>query len=94
MSRLNRSVIPVWAAAIVGAVLVGVFAGSGFLTWIPVVLGALILLTAAIQLALQRKEGFVTRMVASLVGALVVLVVASAVLVALHPGVPLVPGLD
>jgi hypothetical protein len=48
---------------------------------LPIVLAGCVLLTFAIQLALQRKEGLVTRMMASLGGALVILAVATAVLV-------------
>jgi hypothetical protein len=80
-----RSVIPVWVIALVGAVLVGVFAPrssgvDGPLTWLPIVLAGSVLVTMAIQLALQRKEGLVTRMMASLGGALVICAVASGIL--------------
>jgi len=75
-----RSVIPVWVLALLGAVAVGVFAASRSLTWIPIVLAASVLLTMAIQLALQRKEGLVTRMMASLGGALVICAVATGIL--------------
>jgi hypothetical protein len=75
----------VWVAAAAGAVLVGIFADTTYLTWIPVVLGACVLLTFAIQLGLQRKEGFVTRVMASIGGALVILAVTTGVLAVLHP---------
>jgi len=75
-----RSVIPVWVLALLGAVAVGAFAASLSLTWIPIVLAASVLLTMAIQLALQRKEGLVTRMMASLGGALVICAVATGIL--------------
>lgn len=80
-----RSVIPVWVIAVVGAALVGVFAprssaAGGPLTWLPIVLAGSVLVTMAIQLALQRKEGLVTRMMASLGGALVICAVASGIL--------------
>ena len=80
-----RSVIPVWVIALVGAVVVGVLSprGSGMggpLTWLPIVLAASVLVTMAIQLALQRKEGLVVRMMASLGGALVICAVASGIL--------------
>ena len=76
-----RSVIPVWVAALLGAIAVGVFALPGTLTCIPVVMAGAVLLTFAIQLSLARKEGLVERIMASLGGALVVLVVATGVLV-------------
>jgi len=75
-----RSVVPVWVVALLGVVAVAVFAASRSLTWIPIVLAASVLLTMAIQLALQRKEGLVTRMMASLGGALVICAVATGIL--------------
>ena len=75
-----RSVIPVWVVALLGAVVVGVFAASSSLTWLPIVLAGSVLVTMAIQLALQRKEGLVIRMMASLGGALVICAVASGIL--------------
>lgn len=79
------SVPPVWAAAALGAVLVAVFAGDAVLTWIPVVAAVSVLLTFVTQLALQQREGLVARIAASLGGILVILAVATAVLVLLHP---------
>ena len=80
-----RSVVPVWVVALVGVIAVGVFAphesGAGAsLTWLPIVLAGSVLVTMAIQLALQRKEGLVTRMMASLGGALVICAVATGIL--------------
>ena len=86
MSWRSRSVPPVWLAALVGAVLVVLFAGDAFLTWIPVVAAVSILLTFVVQLSLQRKEGLVNRIIASLGGVLVILAVTTVVLVLLHPG--------
>lgn len=76
-----RSVIPVWVVALVGVVVVAVFAASASLTWLPIVLAGSVLVTMAIQLALQRKEGLVIRMMASLGGALVICAVATGILV-------------
>ena len=75
-----------WLAALAGAILVGVFAGERFLTWIPVVAAAVLLLTFVIQLSLQRKEGLVNRIIASVGGVLVILGVTTVVLILLHPG--------
>jgi hypothetical protein len=75
----------VWLAALAGAILVGIFAGEQFLTWIPVVAAAVLLLTFAIQLSLQRKEGLVNRIIASVGGVLVILGVTTVVLSLLHP---------
>lgn len=75
-----RSVIPVWAAALIGAVAVGIAAPDSAFVWLPVVMAGAILLTFLIQLGLSRKEGLVSRIVASLAGALVILVAATFVL--------------
>src|SRR6478736_5122912 len=71
------SVIPVWVAALVGAIVVGIAAPGSAFVWLPVVMAAAILLTFVIQLGLSRKEGLVSRIVASLAGALLILVVAT-----------------
>ncbi len=80
-----RSVVPVWVVALAGAIAVAVLAPaetrtSVSLTWLPIVLAGSVLITFAIQLALQRKEGLVIRMMASLGGALVICAVATGIL--------------
>ena len=85
MARLIASVVPVWVLAVAGAVAVAVLAAPA-LTWLPIVLAVCVLLTFAVQLAVARKEGLVTRMIASIGGALVVVVVATAVLAIAHVG--------
>lgn len=74
-----------WIAALAGAILVAAFAGDRFLTWIPVVAAAVLLLTFVIQLSLQRKEGLVNRIIASVGGVLVILGVTTVALILLHP---------
>ena len=69
-----------WLAVVVGAVLVGVFAAGAAFTWLPVVMAGAILATFTIQLALQRKEGLVSRVAASVGGAVVLLAVATGIL--------------
>ena len=85
MPARSRSVPPIWLAALAGAVLVGVFAGRDFLTWLPVVAAGSVLLTFAVQISLRRKEGLVDRIIASLGGMVVILAIATGVLVLLHP---------
>lgn len=75
-----------WLAALAGAAVVGVLAGDAFLTWIPVVAAVTVLLTFVIQLSLQRKEGLVNRIIASLGGSIAILGGATVVLIVLHPG--------
>lgn len=84
---MSRSILPVWLTTLAAAIVVAIAAGSAYLTWLPVVLAGAVLLTSAIQLALRRKEGLVTRMIVSIGGALVILAITSAVLVAVHPPV-------
>jgi hypothetical protein len=78
--RAVRTVVPVWAVALAGAVVVGLVTGDEHLTWLPVVLGVCVLVAFGLQLALRRKEGLVTRLVAGIVGALAILAVATGVL--------------
>jgi hypothetical protein len=85
VSAYSRSVPPVWLVALAGGVAVGMLAGVQFLTWIPVVAAGSVLLTFAIQLSLQRKEGLVNRIIASVGGVLVILAITTVVLILLHP---------
>lgn len=85
MARFGWSVLVVWGASLVAAVLVALLSGQAFLAWTAIALSALVLLTAVIQLAIQRKEGFVLRLAASVSGAAVILTVTSIVLLILDP---------
>jgi hypothetical protein len=87
---VSRTILPVWLLTLAAAIAVGVLAGSAYLTWLPVVLAGVLLVTFTIQLTLQRKEETVTRMVFSIGGALVILLIATVVLALLHPTNPFV----
>ena len=77
------SILPVWALAIIGSVVIGLFAEpANYFTWLPVVFALAILSAFTVQLAIRRKEGFVTRVMVSTGGALVVLVASTAILAA------------
>jgi hypothetical protein len=89
---VSRTILPVWLTTLAAAIVVGVLAGSAYLTWLPLVLAGILLLTFTIQLVLSRKEELVTRMIFSIGGALVILVVATGVLALVHPAAPLVAG--
>lgn len=79
--RWQLTVIPVWLLTAVGALLVGFFSPAPqYLTWLPMVLAGAIFLTFCVQLAAVQKEGLVNRMTASLVGSVVVLAAATAIL--------------
>ena len=76
-----RSVVPVWILTIVGVVAVGVFASaSSYLVFLPVVLGAALVVTFGLQLVVPVRKGFVDRVSASLGGAVLILAVATVVL--------------
>lgn len=85
MTARAFSVPPVWLLALAGAVAVGAVAGDAFLTWLPVVAAACVLVTFGLQLALKVKEGMVLRILASIGGVLAILLVATIVLSLLHP---------
>lgn len=81
---MSRTILPVWLLALALAIVVGVVSGPGYLTWLPLVLAGVVLVTFVIQLALSRTEQSVTRMVFSIGGSLVILVAATGVLWVLH----------
>jgi hypothetical protein len=75
------SVLPVWLLSVAGAVIIGIVSPHDqHLTWLAIVLAAAVIVTFAIQLALQRTEGFVVRAMASIGGSVVILGVATGVL--------------
>ena len=77
------SILPVWALAIIGSVVIGlVVAPDEYFTWVPIVFAAAIISAFTIQLAIRRKEGFVTRVMVSTGGALIALAASTAVFAA------------
>ena len=69
-----------WLASLTGAIIIGIASVSDMrITWLGITLAGAVIMTFVIQLAIQRKEGFVARATASMVGALGVVVVASAI---------------
>jgi hypothetical protein len=80
-ARFPRSVIPVWALVVIGAILVGIFAPhSRAIGWLPIVMFGGVMATFAIQLALDEKRGLVNRVIASLGGAIILLAIATGIL--------------
>jgi len=77
------SILPVWALAIIGSVVIGLFSAPGdYFTWLPVVFALVVVAAFTVQLAIRRKEGFVTRVMVSTGGALVVLAMSTGILAA------------
>lgn len=75
------SAVPVWILAVLGAVLVAVISvPAQYATWLAIVFAACVLATFGIQLALARSDGFVTRAMSSIGGALIVLAVTTLLL--------------
>ncbi|MFT2708271.1 hypothetical protein [Clavibacter zhangzhiyongii] len=84
MTSPLRSLVPVWLAAAVGAVVAAVAVGPDAAPrWFPLVLAVCVVATFVIQLALPRKTGFVDRATGSVVGAVLVLAAATVVVLLL-----------
>jgi len=70
----------VWLLAVACAILTGVFSAPGQeLVWIGLSLAGCTLATLCVQLATGRKEGYVNRVTSSVVGAVIVLALATGV---------------
>jgi hypothetical protein len=75
------SIVPIWLLAVAGSVIVGAFVHEEkHLEALPPLFAVCIVATFCVQLVIQRKEGFVNRVMASIAGAAVILGVATAVL--------------
>ena len=80
MSWQWLSIIPVWVAVIAGVVLVGLLSPrEDYFTWLPIVFAGGIIITFCIQLAIQRKEGFVSRVMASIGVSLIIVAISTGV---------------
>ena len=77
-----KTIATVWLLAIVGAVLTLIFSTDGSaINWISLTLAVCTLVTLCLQIATGSKEGYVKRVTMSVAGAIVILVVASAIVV-------------
>lgn len=75
---LLKTVAPIWVFALLGAVVVGLAVPPGDrLQALPIVMVLVILLTFCVQLAVAQKDGFVDRVMASIVGSIVILAAAT-----------------
>lgn len=74
------SVLPVWVLTIVAAILIGVVAApEQRITWVGVAFAASVIVSFVVQLAIQKKEGFVVRTMASIGVSLLILAVTTGV---------------
>ena len=69
----------VWAGAVIAAVIIGLTVREQYLTWLPIAFAAAVIVTFVLQLGIQRKEGFVQRVMLSVAGAMVALAAATGV---------------
>jgi len=76
-----QSVSPyvVWAGTLATAVVIGLVARDLYLVLLPIAFALAVIVTFILQLGIQRKEGFVQRVMLSVAGAVVVLAVATGV---------------
>ncbi len=85
MPRRFATAVPVWIVALIGSV--GAFVVNEAQPWpatLSIVLGACLILTFGIQLALQRKKGLVNRMAFTTTGVLIIVGVAMITAVLVH----------
>ena len=69
-----------WLLAVACAVLIGVFSAPGQeLVWIGLSLAGCTIATLCVQLATGRKDGYVNRVTSSVVGAVIVLALATGI---------------
>jgi hypothetical protein len=74
------SPVVVWVGAAIAAVLIGLLARHQYLVWLPIAMAAGVIVSFAIQLGIQRKEGYVTRVMLSIGGTVVILALTTGVL--------------
>lgn len=75
-----HGVIAVWIVSLVVAVALGFLLGEqDRVMWLLIAFGGVVLLSFAVQLAYGRAQGFIVRVAASTVGALVLMGLVSAV---------------
>jgi hypothetical protein len=75
------SIVPVWVLTIIAAVVVSIVDTGDASTWLAIALAGAVILAFGIQLGIQKKEGFVLRVMASVTGAVLVLGVTTAIVV-------------
>ncbi|MBU4465744.1 MAG: hypothetical protein KKH75_07850 [Actinobacteria bacterium] len=76
--RTIGGVVSIWAVAAVAGIIVGLFVPAGWRAeWLTLALAGCLVLSFAVQLWYGRSQGFIQRVAASTLGALLVLGVIS-----------------
>jgi len=80
MGRDRAGVGAVWALALAGSVVTLVLAPSGSQQlWLALTFGGCVLATFAVQLAVAKASGYLVRTMTSVVGAMIVVALASGI---------------
>ncbi len=78
MTRTVATALPVWLAVAAALVVVAVVVPvDGWWSLLPAIAGGAVLMTFIIQVSLQLKEGLVSRMLVTVSGVIVMLLIAS-----------------
>lgn len=79
MTRTVATALPVWLAVVAALALVAVLVPTaGWWSLLPAIAAGAVLLTFVIQVSLQSKDGLVSRMLVTVSGVVVLLLIASA----------------
>lgn len=80
MSKHWSGIVVVWVLAVLSAVLIAVFSmEENRISWMSLGLAGCTIVTLAIQIAQGQKDGYVSRVISSISGAVVVYVIAIAI---------------
>jgi uncharacterized membrane protein len=75
-----RSIVVVWVLALAGVIVIAITAEPAqSIAWIGLTAAVCTIVTLAIQIGTGRKEGYVSRVTASIVGTVVVLAAATGI---------------
>ena len=78
MSRTVATALPVWLAVVATVVIVGLtLPAKEWWAVLPAIAGGAMIMTFVIQVSLQSKDGLVMRMLVTVTGAIVLLILAS-----------------
>ena len=78
MSRTVATALPVWLAVVAALVAVAVVVPiAGWWSLLPAIAAGAVLLTFVLQVSLQSKDGLVSRMLVTVSGVVVLLLIAS-----------------